>query len=263
MTLTNQKLSEESLYMNLFSMNGWCSCSLWCFSFNNLHFESAHLFPSGCLPEIWISFHFIVRCPHGLTLAGIFAAWFSRISLFRCRTHRRLSCCDFAYQEERWTVRQPYLSQDTATPRTSDQVGHTQCGQKAVERPSGMWCSSCTRWASQGGNGTLVPEPCAAAWGSCSGRRWSSGAPLGSLPPAWGCRTGGASREGEAGSQGSRTSAPSPHPGCPLRPTRMWALYVNVSSLFLVMSSSLSKRKSVRSFLARWRRKVPSSTSSP
>lgn len=31
-----------------------------------------------------------------LTFAGILAGWFSRMSLFRCRIHMRLSCCDFA-----------------------------------------------------------------------------------------------------------------------------------------------------------------------
>ena len=150
----NQKLSAESFCIWIFFV--WMAGTvvpLCSFFFNSLHFENAHLFPSSCLPETWIPFHFIVRCPHGLTLAGIFAAWFSRISLFRCRTHRRLSCCDFAYQEERWTVTQPYLSQDTDTPRTSGQTGHMQGGQKAVERPSGTWRSSCTRVSLTGRQG--------------------------------------------------------------------------------------------------------------
>lgn len=33
-----------------------------------------------------------------LTLAGILAGWFSRISRFRCRTHILLSCWDFAWK---------------------------------------------------------------------------------------------------------------------------------------------------------------------
>ena len=40
-----------------------------------------------------------------LTLAGILAGWFSSISLFRCRIHMRLSCCDLAWGGERHTTR--------------------------------------------------------------------------------------------------------------------------------------------------------------
>ena len=145
---------------------------LWLLSFSCLNFEGVHLFLSGCHPGTRVPRHFRVCCPRGLTLAGILAAWFSRISLFRCRTHRRLSCCDFAYQEERGTVTQPRHSQDTDAARPLGPEGNALgVGRKPWKgrRAHGAHRGPGRAW--QGGEGVLVPARCAAVWGSCSGRR--------------------------------------------------------------------------------------------
>lgn len=54
----------------------------------------------------------------------------------------------------------------------SDKMQTTPRGQRALERLPGTRCSPSARGSLEGeGRALLVPGPCAAAWGSCSGRR--------------------------------------------------------------------------------------------